>query len=244
METKALIVDDDPGMCELIQAILGSVDIAADILTDSAKAATRLQQTKFDAIFLDVNMPAPDGIELARQIRATGFNQKTLIIMVTGEEDRGLLARAFAAGANFFLFKPVDRQRVLRVVRASRCQIQDERRRFHRVAVCCKVLVESGGQKVEGSTVDVSINGLLVRSASVFSEGSPVDISLQLATGKPPVRAKGRVARVVGEDRMGIQLENLGAKESAQMQEFLLPLILKEIEPELGGSFGRRSVKV
>ena len=241
METKALIVDDDPGMCELIQAILGSVDIAADILTDSAKAAAHLQQKKFDAIFLDVNMPPPDGIELARQIRATGFNQKTLIIMITGDEDRGLLARGFAAGANFFLFKPVDRQRVLRVVRASRCQIQDERRRFHRVSVSCKVLVESGGQKVEGSTVDVSINGLLVRSASVFAEGSPVDISLQLTTGKPPVRAKGRVVRVIGEDRMGIQLENLGTKESTQMQEFLLPLILKESEPELGGSFGRAS---
>ena len=231
MGTKALVVDDDPSMCELIQDILGSVDIAADILTDSAKAAARLQQKKFDAIFLDVNMPPPDGIELARQIRATGFNQKTLIIMITGEEDRGLLARGFTAGANFFLFKPVDRQGVLRVVRTSRCQIQGERRRFHRVAVCCKVLVESGGQKVEGSTVDVSINGLLVRSASLFPEGSPVEISLQLTSGKPPVRAKGRVARVIGEDRMGIQLEHLGAKESAQMQEFLLPLILQEIEP-------------
>ncbi|HUZ96957.1 MAG TPA: response regulator [Edaphobacter sp.] len=231
MGTTALIVDDDPGMCELIQAILGSVDIAAEILTDSAKAAAYLQQKKFDAIFLDVNMPAPDGIELARQIRATGFNQKTLIIMITGEEDRGILARGFAAGANFFLFKPIDRQRVLRVVRASRCQIQDERRRFHRVSVSCKVLVESGGQKVEGCTVDVSISGLLVRSASVFAEGSPVDISLQLTSGKPPVRAKGRVARVIGEDRMGIQLENLGTSQSAQMQEFLLPLILQEIEP-------------
>jgi len=50
-------------------------------------------------------MPPPDGIELTKRIRGSATNRTTPIVIITGAEDRGLMARAFQAGANWFLFK-------------------------------------------------------------------------------------------------------------------------------------------
>ncbi len=132
MPAKVLVVDDDPITCELIEEVLGSVGIDAHALTDSNPAAACLEEEKFDAVFLDVRMPPPDGIELARRMRASGINQKTLIVMITGEQDRAFLTRAFELGANFVLFKPVDRHGLLRLIRATQGSIERERRRFSR----------------------------------------------------------------------------------------------------------------
>jgi CheY-like chemotaxis protein len=65
----ALIVDDNLEICQLIETILHSAGMEALISKDSAQAAELLRNQKFDAVFLDVNMPAPDGIELTRLMR-------------------------------------------------------------------------------------------------------------------------------------------------------------------------------
>jgi CheY-like chemotaxis protein len=107
--SRILVVDDDPTVCELIQEVLAAAEMESFALTDSKEAATRIAQERFDAIFLDVRMPPPDGIELSRQIRASGLNRTTPIVVITGEEDNAVLKRAFEAGASFLLFKPIDR---------------------------------------------------------------------------------------------------------------------------------------
>ncbi len=132
MPIKILVVDDDPITCELIEEVLSSVGIEAHTLTDSNPAAARLKEEKFDAAFLDLRMPPPDGIELVRRMRASGINQKTLIVMITGEQDRAFLTRAFQLGANFVLFKPIDRHSLMRLIRATQGPIERERERFSR----------------------------------------------------------------------------------------------------------------
>ncbi len=62
MSAKVLVVDDDALNCELIRAILCSVGMDADSVTNSAEAAARLGREKFHAVFLDMRMPPPDGI--------------------------------------------------------------------------------------------------------------------------------------------------------------------------------------
>ncbi len=114
---RILVVDDDAAACELLYEILTAAEVDCLTMTNSRQAAARLVQEKFDAIFLDERMPQLEGVELARLVRATGLNRSTPIVMITGEGDRTLLARAFEAGVNFFLFKPIDRHRILRLIR-------------------------------------------------------------------------------------------------------------------------------
>ncbi len=246
MRLRVLVVDDDPAVCEVIQTVLASAGLDAVAETKSGRAMEITKKDKFDAIFLDVRMPSPDGVELARQIRATGMNQKTPVIMITGDERRETLTRGFEAGANFFLFKPIDKSRLLRVVRAARGPIQQERRRFQRVRVSCPVRLESDGRQISGRTVDLSLNGILVEAGSIFAQGTVVEIRLELQPAAPagaaksspgwkphkpnkPLEAAGKIMRVGPECRMGIRIEKISAAESQRLQDFLLPLILKSV---------------
>lgn len=226
MPSKVLVVDDDPVVCELIQEVLTSAELEAHSMTDSAQAAARLREEKFDAVFFDLRMPPPDGIELARQMRTSGINQATPIVMITGDEDRNAMTRAFQAGATFFLSKPVDRPRLLRLIRATEGFMQREKRRFQRVKVSCKVSLESGQEKVIGSTLDLSLNGMLVHARRAFPIGSSVQACLELTPKTPQVRMAARVVRLVGDDCMGLQLADADVAGSKRLQEFLLPLIL------------------
>jgi len=225
---RVLVVDDDSAACELIYDILTSAEMGCATMTDSRQAAARLAREKFDAIFLDERMPELNGIELARLIRATGLNRSTPIVMITGEEDRTLLARAFEVGVNFFLFKPIDRHRLLRLIRVSEESIEREARRFNRVKLQCNVALEFESRRLTGTTLDISLGGLFVRASQALPVGSNVIVKLEIRAGQAPLRFAARVVRVSGEDCMGLQLENTRSEDQRALQEFLLPLVLAD----------------
>jgi DNA-binding response OmpR family regulator len=219
-------VDDDPPAGELICEILRSAGMDASFLTSSIEAAGLLKREKYHAVFLDMRMPPPDGVELARQIRASRVNASTVIVMITGEEERTLMKRAFEAGVEFVLFKPVARNKLLKLIRVAEGPIERERRRFTRVRMRCKASLESGSDRLEGTTQDLSLGGALVQSSRAYPFGTRVTVGLELEAGRPALRSGALVVRTVGMDRMGIQFENLGQAESIRLQEYLLPLIL------------------
>jgi CheY-like chemotaxis protein len=228
--SRVLIIDDSPVICELIQEVLLSADIDSFTLTESSKAAGHLKSEKFGAIFLDVHMPSPDGIELTRTVRAGGLNRTTPIVIITGEEDRGLLARAFEAGASFFLFKPVDRHSILRLIRVTESFIQGEARRFQRVKIRCKVSLQWGQSKLDGVTLDLSMGGMLVQVSTLVPVGTRVRVTLETKPEEPPVALEGRVARTIANEFVGLQIENESSKERRRLQEFLLPMILAKVD--------------
>jgi len=224
--SRVLVVDDDPTVCEMIQDVLNSADMETVTHTSSQEASTRLELEKFQAVFLDVNMPSPDGLELTRWIRASGLNRTTPIVMITGEDDRTILSRAFQAGASFFLFKPIDRHRMLRLIRVAEGPMQREARRYQRVKVSCKVSVESNQEQVSGIALDLSLGGMFVQASRTLPAGSIVLVRLELRPGAPSLNLAARVVRSSANNSMGLQLENNGPEQSRKLQEYLLPLIL------------------
>jgi CheY-like chemotaxis protein len=225
VQSKILIVDDDPTVCEMIQDVLNSADMETVTHTSSQQAVTRLELEKFQAVFLDMNMPSPDGLELTRWIRASGLNRTTPIVMITGEDDRTILARAFEAGASFFLFKPLDRHRMLRLIRVAKGPMQREARRYQRVKVNCKVSVESNQEQLSGIALDLSLGGMFVQASRTLPAGSIVLVRMELGPGAPTLNLAARVVRSSAND-MGLQLENNGPEQNKRLQEYLLPLVL------------------
>ncbi len=144
--------------------------------------------------------------------------------MISDDLRPAALSEAFKAGASFFVYKPVDRAHLMGLIRVTQGTIEHEKRRFRRVTVQAKVRVKYGDKSVEGETIDISMNGTLVRASHTFPVGSPVEVSLYLLAGKPPVAGMGSVMRVVEGNQMGIQLEQLPLAESGRLQEYLLPL--------------------
>jgi DNA-binding response OmpR family regulator len=221
--TRALVVGDEEAMCALIKETLGAANIEAVTLTASAEAAARFQEGKFDVILVDLCVPPVNATKLVQGIRLSGFNRKTPVIMISDDLRPAALSEGFKAGVSFFVYKPIDRAHLMRLIRVTQGSIEHEKRRFRRIPVRAKVRVKCGDKSVEGETIDISLNGTLVRAAHTFPVGSPVEVSLYLLAGRPPVAGLGSIMRVAEGNQMGIQLEQLPAAESGRLQEYLLP---------------------
>jgi DNA-binding response OmpR family regulator len=228
MLRRGLIVDDEPIVCDLIGKVLNSAGMEALTLTRSREALNIVDEGKFDIVFLDLHMDSQDGIDLARQMRNSHFNRMTPIVLISDDQRPSALSVGFAAGASFFLYKPIDKDRLLKLVRATQGAMEHERRRTRRVPIQSKVRLKIGDEELPGETVDVSMGGLLVRAARVAPVGSSLRISLHLSQRMKPIMASGSVVRILGGNQMGTQLHQLTVPESERLQEFLLPLIPPE----------------
>lgn len=225
IQTRGLIVDDDPLICDLLKKILATAGMEALALTESSEASSLLKENKFDLVFVDLHMPDPDGIELTRQMRRSRSNRGTPVILISDDQRPSALGIGFEAGASFFVYKPIDKDRLLKLVRATQGSIENERRRTRRVPVRHKVLLRFGTEELEAETIDISLNGMLVQAPRTFPPGSPVSLRLQLPKDSQPFTGIGSVARVAPANQMGIHLGRLSPAESERLQGFLLPLI-------------------
>jgi CheY-like chemotaxis protein len=227
-----LIVEDSADDVELFLRTLRKVQVDMDMeinahtVSDGSEAIATLKGRRYDAIFLDVNMPPPDGVELTKLIRSSGINRTTTVVILTGTGDHGLMTRAFQAGANLFLFKPIERMRLSRVIQISIVPIDRERRRLQRVKVKRRVTIESGHASFDCETVDVSLGGMLVRTNRILPVGSALNVALMLSSVTEPIRVAARVVRTEGNEVMALQLEGIGKVESERLGEFLVPLIV------------------
>jgi DNA-binding response OmpR family regulator len=228
---RALVIHDEPAFRALIEDALGSADTEAVILGESAHAEEHFQAEKFDVIFIGLSGPA-GGIELVKKIRKSGFNWKTPIIVISDDPRPGALPEGFAAGATFFVYKPIDRAHLNRLIRVTHGTIEHEIRRFRRVPVTAKVRLRSGNVELVGETIDLSLNGALVSAPHAFPRGAAVEVSLYLGSESKPIIGQGRVVRVLQDNQMAILLEGLPLEGSGRLQEYLLPKI-GEIESQV-----------
>jgi len=229
MKLRVLIVDADKASCEVIQNAMTASNVEGIMETSSSRAAEFLRTEKYDALFFELQLPAPDGLQLAKMARTSGMNRRTPIIMVTGETRRDAMSRAFEAGANFFLFKPFDRGRLMRVLRAAHAPIEQERRKFQRVEVALHAVLVAGNDKIEGTTVDLSLKGMLVEAKHALPVGSQLKFKLDLTSGHKGVSGSGKIVRLAGPLRMGIEFDSVTGEDADRLQAFLLPLILKSV---------------
>jgi DNA-binding response OmpR family regulator len=225
MEKRAIIVDDEPATCELIEKVLTSAGIESLTVTKSEEAPEILRHGRFAVAFLDYHMDFPDGRVLARQMRASGSNRRTPIVMISDDQRPAAVSEGFEAGASFFLYKPVDKDRLQRLVRATQASIESGLRRTRRVELKSKVNIKFRGQEIEGETINVSLEGMLIRTPRMLPIGSSVDVSLRLSRAMEPVVGAGSVVRLHGHEQMGIHLGRLTLEESRRLQECLLPLL-------------------
>lgn len=225
MQKRALIVDDERATCELIERVLTSVGIEALSVIDSSEAPSILRHDRFSVAFLDYHMEYPDGAELTRIMRDSDYNRLTPIVLISDDLHPHAVSQGFAAGASFFLYKPIDKDRLLRLVRATHVAMAHQHRRTRRVPLKSRVQIQFHEQTIEGETLDVSMEGLLIKTPRMLPVGSSVDVSLHLSQAANPILGSGSVVRLHGKDQMGIHLGRLNIAESQRLQEFLLPFI-------------------
>jgi len=106
---KILIVDDSSTMRRIIGNVvmqLGFKKEEFDEAEDGVKAWKMLEESTYDVILTDWNMPNMNGLDLVKKTRAEGGHMKTPIIMITTEGGKGEVITALKAGVNNYIVKP------------------------------------------------------------------------------------------------------------------------------------------
>jgi CheY-like chemotaxis protein len=208
MSLKVLIVEDDATILELMSEVFTFANVQVRPVSDGRTAAALVEAERFDGIFLDLHMPQMGGLELTRHIRQSSWNKSSPIIVVTGSNGGEAMQKVFEAGATFFLQKPVDRHKLLRLLRVAQGTMTETRRRCIRVPLEVKVDCEVRGVMTTAMSRDISEGGILVESAHL-PPGEQVRLSFQLPANPVDVTATGLVVRLYEPRRVGVQFTNV-----------------------------------
>ena len=104
----ALVVDDDMSLRLSMCAALTKAGFEVEQAENGYQALAYFQSDAPDLVLLDVVMPEMDGFETCTAIRKLPTGKHTQILMVTGLDDTESIERAFEAGANDFVSKPIN----------------------------------------------------------------------------------------------------------------------------------------
>jgi putative two-component system response regulator len=116
--TRVLIVDDDPDNVAMLEVFLADEASAIKSVTQSNQVEHAFLDFEPDIVLLDLHMPAPDGLEILRNLRSIRESLGFLpVIVLTGDTARVARNSALLLGADDFLTKPLDRQEVVLRVR-------------------------------------------------------------------------------------------------------------------------------
>lgn len=111
---KILVVDDEFAVREIFEVAFSSEGYTVVKAWDAEHALGQLKREKPEVIFIDLNLPGMNGVELCKKIRET--NSDSYIYAMTGYSKNFKPRDCFAAGFDNYFLKPVKLTEVLKIV--------------------------------------------------------------------------------------------------------------------------------
>ena len=103
MATKLLIIDDNPGITDMLELVLPPEGFDVTTTNNGPDGIEATKQLEPDIILLDLMMPGVDGWQVCREIR---LFSRIPILILSAVVDSDEVARAMDEGANDYLLKP------------------------------------------------------------------------------------------------------------------------------------------
>lgn len=118
MPARILIADDNPQGVELLEAYLDELGAEVKTAGDGEATLKLVREWKPDLLLLDIMMPRMSGFEVCKRLRSNPETKKLGILMVTALDQPVDIERAVEAGTDDFLTKPINKNELLRRVKA------------------------------------------------------------------------------------------------------------------------------
>lgn len=115
METKILVVDDDPAIAEMLTIVLQGEGFRTVVVGDGVEAVKAAEEHNPDLILLDVMLPGMNGIDVCKAIRETST---VPIVMLTARTDTVDVVLGLESGADDYVHKPFKPKELVARVRA------------------------------------------------------------------------------------------------------------------------------
>ncbi len=169
-KTTILVVDDEPQTLKYVGANLKARGYEVMTASDGTEALKLAQENLIDLVLLDVNMPGPDGFEVARTIRKWS---EVPIIMLTARGQEKDKVQALDIGADDYLTKPFGIEELLARVRVALRRISGSKSttippiQFADVSIDFSAQrVIKAGQPVKLTQTEFSLLAYLARNAN------------------------------------------------------------------------------
>lgn len=118
---RILIADDDAISIHVLQKYLTDAGYEVIAVADGQQAWSLLQESpeNFNLLIMDRVMPHLHGIDVVKQIQNNTLLKKTPVIMITGVAEKEEIIEAITAGVFDFLYKPIEKELLLAVVKKA-----------------------------------------------------------------------------------------------------------------------------
>lgn len=114
-QTRLLYVDDEDAMRLLVRNQFIHEGFDVETVDDGDVAINELQRASYDVVVLDIRMPRLNGIEVLKFMKDHGIRSK--VVILTAVDDLAVAMEAVKNGANDYLTKPYDLDKLLRCIR-------------------------------------------------------------------------------------------------------------------------------
>ena len=106
---RILAAEDNPVNQKVIEMMLRKLGVSPCIVSNGRQAVTAVQQSEFDLVILDVQMPVLDGIAAAREIREfyEGKNRRPELVALTANAFKEVRETCLSAGMDSYMAKPI-----------------------------------------------------------------------------------------------------------------------------------------
>jgi two-component system, cell cycle response regulator len=230
-KTKILLVDDTKLILELEKSFLKFSRVEVMTAANGIEALELIRRDPPDLIFMDMNMPAMDGISCCTLLKADPFLCSIPVVMLTTAGREGDRERAMKAGCDDYITKPIDRREFLEKARKYTNTVD---RRMRRIPCHFPAIFLLGKSPIGGHAMDISCGGLYLATREEMRRDRrdrPLKLVFYLP-GVNPVLMEllGTVAWINEEGNrvkpalpagFGVQFQDLEEKETAILQAFL-----------------------
>jgi len=169
---KVLLVEDDLMIGESVQIGLETDSISVDWVKEADAATQALRATTYDVLLLDLGLPGTDGIDLLRQVRASGNSVPVLV--VTARDTVAQRVLGLKSGADDYLVKPFDLEELIARIHALVRRAQGKHDLVYRngdvtVNAATKQVLVDGKQVVLSSKEWAILDALITRPGAILS---------------------------------------------------------------------------
>jgi CheY-like chemotaxis protein len=226
MEVRALVSSTDNISASMLRRCLNSVGVMPEEGVRIEDVLSRVRRSRYEAVVVDLTLPG--ATDLLRRLRSDP-SSKNAVLFAMADNQHGV-RESFQLGATFVLEKPLGLDRTLRCFRAAYGLIIGERRRYYRHRITVPVtILRSGGEQLNGRSVDISSGGILLDTTTSVPENTQLKVHFKL----PRISENMVIACEViwsQEGRLGLRF----LRYSKNAKEELTNWLTQQIDREMG----------
>lgn len=175
---RILVVDDDPDVLKLVEKVLSTKNHEVFVASDAIKAMDLLNSSRFDLLISDGNMPHLSGFELVSTIKNNKRLQRMAVAMLTSLRERKDIEKAIRAGVDDYIVKPIEP--LLLIQKVEHIFSKKPPVEHLECPVPENFKMSSSKMVIDIRVVRISEIGLTLRAPFHLSDGTPIDIPLEI----------------------------------------------------------------